>query len=529
MMNIDWTFDDRVVRELPGDPDDSRQPHQVREALYSRVLPEPVSAPTRVAWVPEVARAVGLDPDVDAGSIANVLTGNVVLPTMRPYAARYGGHQFGNWAGQLGDGRAITLGEAVGPDDTRLEVQLKGAGRTPYSRGADGRAVLRSSIREFLCAEAVHHLGIPTTRSLALCTTGDDVMRDMFYDGHPAPEPGAIVTRVAPSFLRFGSYQILAAWGERDLLATLVRHTLQHHFPVLAAEVPSDGPIPDAVLLAWATEVATRTRALMVHWQRVGFVHGVMNTDNMSVLGLTIDYGPYGWLDVFDLDFTPNTTDLPGRRYRYGHQPLVGMWNLARFLEATSPLFEDPEPLQGVLDGYRASIADDVLRMMRGKLGLRTVESGDESLVDDLVTTLTAAETDMTLFFRGLAEVEVGEDAADRIAPLHEAFYQELDASAVSRWSAWLERYAARVRREGAPADRADAMNRVNPAFLLRNHLAQTAIDLATAGDFSEVERLLGLLRDPYVVSPDARPTDLGRQPDWARDKPGCGMLSCSS
>ncbi|MEN0066370.1 MAG: YdiU family protein [Myxococcota bacterium] len=530
-MKLDWTFDDRFVRENPGDPDDSRVPRPVFNAAYSRIDPEPISNPERLAWVPKMAEAVGLDPNVEATSIASVLTGNVQLPTMKPYAACYGGHQFGSWAGQLGDGRAITLGEAIGPDGQRLEVQLKGAGRTPYSRGADGRAVLRSSIREFLCAEAMHHLGIPTTRSLALCTTGESVMRDMFYDGRAAPEPGAIVARVSPSFLRFGSYQIFASRDDVKTLTTLVRHTLRHHFPDLATALPSEGPIPEPIVLAWASEVGRRSQALALQWQRVGFVHGVLNTDNMSVLGLTIDYGPYGWLDVYDPDFTPNTTDLPHRRYRYAQQPLVVMWNLARFLEATVPLFDDPQPLQGVLDAYRESIGDAWTAMMRSKLGLQTVQDEDSSLIDACLELMGAAETDWTLFFRGLAEVSMAEgvDSPDRIATLRPAFYAEPDAELVGRWSAWVDRYAARVRAEGAPADRTANMNQVNPAFLLRNHLVQVAIDRATEGDLSEVHRLQALLADPYRVSPDATPSDLGRQPTWARDKPGCGMLSCSS
>lgn len=528
MTQIDWTFDDRFVRELPGDPDDSRVPRRVPDAMYSRVDPEPVARPERIGWVPAVARAVGLDPDVDADAIAAVLAGNAVLPTMKPYAARYGGHQFGGWADQLGDGRAITLGEAIGPEGARLEVQLKGAGRTPYSRGADGRAVLRSSIREFLCAEAMHHLGVPTTRSLALCTTGEAVTRDMFYDGRPADEPGAVVARVAPSFLRFGSYQILAAWGERDLLRMLVQHTLRHHFPDLA---PSGDGLPDEVLIAWASEVARRSLELVVHWQRVGFVHGVLNTDNMSILGLTIDYGPYGWLDVHDPDFTPNTTDLPGRRYRYGQQPVAVMWNLARFLEATAPLLEEPEGLQGVLDGYREALPGAWLQMMRDKLGLRTAEAADEALVEELQEALVAVETDHTLFFRALAEVPTddGVPGLQRVAPLRSAFYAEPSDAALARFVGWTDRYAARVRVEGDPADRADAMHRVNPAFVLRNHLVQVAIDRATEGDVSEIGRLLALARQPYVVAADARPGDHARQPAWARDEPGCGMLSCSS
>ncbi|MBG3852707.1 YdiU family protein, partial [Xanthomonas hortorum pv. carotae] len=230
---------------------------------------------------------------------------------MQPWAVNYGGHQFGHWAGQLGDGRAISLGEAIGVDGGRYELQLKGAGPTPYSRGADGRAVLRSSIREFLCSEAMHHLGVPTTRALSLVTTGDAVVRDMFYDGRPQREPGAIVCRVAPSFIRFGNFELPSARGDSALLRQWADFTIARDFP----ELKGAG---ENLYAAWFAQVCERTAVMVAHWMRVGFVHGVMNTDNMSILGLTIDYGPYGWVDDYDPDWTPNTTDAQGRRYRFG-------------------------------------------------------------------------------------------------------------------------------------------------------------------------------------------------------------------
>ena len=272
-------------------------------------------------------------PRSSTGAVAEVLGGNRVLPGMQPYAARYGGHQFGHWAGQLGDGRAITLGEVVGPDGARQDLQLKGAGPTPYSRTADGRAVLRSSVREFMCSEAMHHLGVPTTRALSLVSTGESVVRDMFYDGHPQAEPGAIVCRVAPSFVRFGNFEILAAHQELDALKRLADYVIATHFPELGA--------PSAEAYArWFEEICRRTAVMIAEWMRVGFVHGVMNTDNMSILGLTIDYGPYGWLEGFDPGWTPNTTDAGGRRYRYGNQPQIAQWNLVRLANALFPLIE---------------------------------------------------------------------------------------------------------------------------------------------------------------------------------------------
>ncbi|HEY2623701.1 MAG TPA: YdiU family protein, partial [Dyella sp.] len=291
-------FDNAFTRELPGDPETGARQRQVLGALYSRVEPTPVASPRVVAYSREMAQTLGLsESDLTSADFAAVFGGNALLEGMQPYAANYGGHQFGVWADQLGDGRAIALGEVLDAHGMRWELQLKGAGRTPYSRGADGRAVLRSSIREFLCSEAMHHLGVPTTRALSLVVTGDAVVRDMFYDGHPQEEPGAIVCRVAPSFIRFGNFELPAARGDIELLRKLVDFTIRRDFP----ELQGSG---EALYAEWFGQVCERTAVMMAHWMRVGFVHGVMNTDNMSILGLTIDYGPYGWIDNFDPEWT---------------------------------------------------------------------------------------------------------------------------------------------------------------------------------------------------------------------------------
>src|SRR6185369_12916479 len=359
----DLSFDNTFVRGLPADPLLHNVPRQVRGACYTRVDPTPAGSPTLLAWSDSVGRMLGASsPRSCTGPVAEVLGGNRVLPGMQPYAARYGGHQFGNWAGQLGDGRAITLGEVVGADARRYEVQLKGAGLTPYSRTADGRAVLRSSVREFMCSEAMHYLGVPTTRALALVGTGEVVVRDMFYDGHPRAEPGAIVCRVAPSFLRFGNFELLAARGDVDLLKRLADYAIRHHFPALGAPSPE-------TYAAWLTEICRRTAVLMAHWMRVGFVHGVMNTDNMSILGLTIDYGPFGFLDSYDPDFTPNTTDAGERRYRFSNQPRVAKWNLIKLAEALYPLIGSIPPLEEALAAYSETYEAEEGRMLAGKLG----------------------------------------------------------------------------------------------------------------------------------------------------------------
>ena len=519
-------FDNRVVRELPGDPEQGRHVRQVHGACYSRVEPTPVRAPQLLAWSPEVAGLLGLDEaDVRDPRFAEVFGGNALLPGMEPYAACYGGHQFGNWAGQLGDGRAITLGETINDRGQRWELQLKGAGPTPYSRRADGRAVLRSSIREFLCSEAMHPLGVPTTRALSLVTTGEQVVRDMFYDGHPRPEPGAVVCRVAPSFIRFGNFEIFASRGEEPLLERLIDFTIDRDFPELAGERD-----PVARRLRWFEEVCRRTAVLTAHWMRVGFVHGVMNTDNMSILGLTIDYGPYGWIDNFDPDWTPNTTDAGGRRYRFGHQPRIAHWNLWQLANALYPVIQQVEPLEQALVGYAQIHEAEYRRMMQAKLGLtdwRAGDDGDDGLLATLLGLLERGEVDMTLFFRRLADLDLD---APSLAPFEAAFYDpQRRAGVEAALLRWLEDYAARLRTDAQPAAaRRMAMNCVNPLYVPRNYLAQQAIDAAEAGDPAELETLFDVLRQPYVEQP-GRERFAARRPDWARHKAGCSMLSCSS
>src|SRR5262245_26049883 len=354
-------YTDRFVRELPGDPRDDNRIRQVLGSCYSRVAPTAVARPELLALVPEVAALLELDPEVTP-ELVEVLAGNRVVTGMAPYAACYGGHQFGSWAGQLGDGRAITLGEVVTSTGETWELQLKGAGPTPYSRRADGRAVLRSSLRELVCSEAMHHLGVPTTRALSLVTTGEPVERDLLYDGHAAHEPGAVVCRVAPSFLRFGSYEIHAARGDHDTLRRLVRFTLERFYPAYAGDRLD--------VAGWFAEVALRTAWLISEWLRVGFVHGVMNTDNMSILGLTIDYGPYGWIEPFDPDWTPNITDASGKRYRFGNQPAVARWNLAQLAGALAPLVDDLDPLRATVERFAAEVASLHRHGSLRKLGL---------------------------------------------------------------------------------------------------------------------------------------------------------------
>ena len=524
----DLTFDDHFVRSLPADPSTVNRPRQVHNACYSWVKPTPVSAPRLLAWSEDMGNLLGISrPAAVVSAAVEVLAGNRLLPGIRPFAACYGGHQFGQWAGQLGDGRAISLAEVISPAGQRWELQLKGAGPTPYSRRADGRAVLRSSLREFLCSEAMHHLGIPTTRALSLVTTGDGVVRDMFYDGNPQTEPGAIVCRVAPSFVRLGNFELFASRSEVETLRRLADYVMATHFPELGP------PSSKESYAAWFAEVCRRTAVLIAHWMRVGFVHGVMNTDNLSILGLTIDYGPYGWLEPYDPAWTPNTTDESGRRYCYANQPRIGWWNLAQFGRALQPLLETTEAIEAGLAVYRTTFEQTYRHLMAAKLGLATLEDADdEKLLADLFALLQLVETDWTIFFRKLAHVPIeARSDAELLEPLRAAYYapDALTPRHEAQTADWLRRYLARIRRDPAePAVRQARMRQANPKFVLRNYLAQQAIDAAEGGDPSLIESLLNVMRHPYDEQPQ-HDALAGKRPEWARHKPGCSALSCSS
>ena len=520
-------FDNATVRELPGDPGEGHARRQVSNACFAFVEPTPTAEPVLIAYSLEVAQSLGLGVDDCADpTFAQVFSGNALLSGMQPHATCYGGHQFGNWAGQLGDGRAINLGDVLVAEDNTLTLQLKGAGETPFSRTADGLAVLRSSVREFLCSEAMHHLGIPTTRALSLCLTGDQVMRDMLYDGNAALEPGAVVCRVAPSFTRFGHYQMLAARGETELLQTFFNHHSVRDFPELG-EV-ADGK--DRVL-AWLQQVSDRTALMIAHWMRVGFVHGVMNTDNMSVLGETIDYGPYGWLENYDPDWTPNTTDAGGKRYRFAHQPAVAQWNLLQLANALYPLVGEAEPLEAILASFEQCYVGHFQHMQTQKLGFAKFEEGDAALFEALEAVLPLIEVDMTLFYRSLASLDVQAGQSDLTGILTDSLYEPeaLAGDVHVAWNGWLQNYASRVRQDNRDEQaRQRQMNAVNPLYVLRNYLAQIAIDAAEQGDFSRIQKQLDVLRQPYTPQ-EGCDEFAEKRPDWARTRVGCSMLSCSS
>lgn len=530
-------FDNRLVRELPADPVAENYRRQVAGAIYSRVNPTPVKNPQLVAGAKEVAALLDLPDSVfTQPEFAQIFGGNHLLAGMDPHASCYGGHQFGNWAGQLGDGRAINLGEVCNQQGEHWTLQLKGAGPTPYSRTADGLAVLRSSVREFLCSEAMFHLRVPTTRALSLITTGEGVRRDMFYDGNPQLEPGAVVCRVAPSFTRFGNFELLAARGDIALLKKFTDFTIRTDFSHLLENESAD--IDTDIYIQWFNEICVSTAQLIAHWMRVGFVHGVMNTDNMSILSLTIDYGPYGWLEGYEPDWTPNTTDAQGRRYRYINQPRIAMWNLAQLANAIHPLINEVEPLQQAVENYRAEYERCAQRDMANKLGLVKFDpTQDQLLTDNLLLALQTAEIDMTIFYRRLARLVLDDTHhyTDRqwVDIVRDAYYSEPETVAEAAMANWMRSYALRLQQDyvkngNDDAQRRERMNAVNPKYVLRNYLAQQAIDKATEGDNSEVEKLLHILRRPYAEQPDHEEY-FAKRPEWARHKAGCSMLSCSS
>jgi len=521
-------FNNQFVNELPGDLESGSHPRQVLKACYSRIHPTETSRPKILCTSESLSRQLAINPeDLNSSWFKNLFTGNLVSEEMQPYAMCYGGHQFGQWAGQLGDGRAINLGEVIDVDGLSQTLQLKGAGLTPYSRTADGLAVLRSSVREFLCSEAMHYLGIATTRALSLGLTGDQVMRDMFYDGNSALEPGAIVCRVSPSFLRFGSFQIHASRNEITLLKKLADYSITHNFPHLGQTSPE-------VYERWFAEICQSTLKLMVDWMRVGFVHGVMNTDNMSILGQTIDYGPYGWLEGYQPEWTPNTTDAQGRRYCYGNQPQIAHWNLFQLANAIAPLVGKVEGLEKILADYADQYSMRSQAMYAEKLGIEKHNGQpDQQLINKLFEVLQLSETDMSLFFRALARLKTKVLYNDHslLEAIKIACYvpEDLNKEYGKELLIWLKSYLKRIEQQKLnDLQRSKKMNRVNPKYTLRNYLVQIAIDKAADGNYSEIVKLLEIIKKPYDEQMEYD-TYAAKRPDWARHKAGCSMLSCSS
>ena len=483
---------------------------QQSPAFYTRVTAEALTDPWLVHANADAAAPIGLAPEaLQTPEFLAIFSGTVPLPGGESLAAVYSGHQFGVWAGQLGDGRALLLGEVETPQGN-WELQLKGSGRTPYSRMGDGKAVLRSSIREYLASEAMQGLGIPTTRALALIASDDPVRRETM-------ETAAVVTRMSPSFVRFGSFEHWASRGEHDQLRILADYVIDHFYPECRPTPAGEPDTAGGPYLRLLTEVTKRTAKLMAHWQCVGFCHGVMNTDNMSILGLTLDYGPYGFMDAFDAHHICNHTDTAGR-YAWDAQPAVGHWNLFKLAGALYPLIDDEDAIRSALDPYEATFLNTFHDNMRRKLGLATWEEGDADLLSALLTVMHRNSADFTLSFRRLAAIDTR--SADSTDETFEDLFMDRSAA-----QAWLDTYRARLTQENrSPEERAASMNRVNPLYILRNHLAELAIRAANDRDTTEIDRLVTLLKDPYTEKPGFEAYSR-IPPDWA-DKL---EVSCSS
>lgn len=470
--------------------------------FYTRLMPTPLTEPYLVAVSKPMLKSIGLDPTLVDKEFCKIFTGNRLHPDSQPLAAVYSGHQFGVWAGRLGDGRAILLGDVATSDHQhRLEVQLKGSGMTPYSRMGDGRAVLRSSIREFLCSEAMEGLGIPTSR--ALCITGSDqyIMRE-------EPETSAVVTRLAPSFIRFGSFEHWYYNNRPEQLKILADFVIGNNFPELQTNTN-----PYQALLA---EVTKRTAELMAHWQSVGFMHGVMNTDNMSILGLTLDYGPFGFMESFDPGHICNHTDQQGR-YSYQMQPTIGQWNCHALGQAMLPLIGGVEQTQEALSDYKRHYDEKYDELMHKKFGLLERLENDSELIDSFFLIMQENAADFTLTFRRLGQVLIDNNSQDE--PIRDLF---IDRDALDNW---LSKYRTRLRQENSVDRlRQQAMSKVNPKYVLRNYLAQIAIVKAQDKDFSEISKLLQILQNPYDEQPE-HDSYAELPPNWASKL----EVSCSS
>lgn len=470
--------------------------------FHSRVHPSPLARPYLVSFNPSAAELIELSVDESSrDEFVQCFIGNRLLPDSEPLSMLYAGHQFGNYVSQLGDGRAILLGEIKNSAGEYWDIQLKGAGPTPYSRNSDGRAVLRSSIREYLCSEAMHGLGIPTTRALCIVGSDEEVYRETV-------ESAAVVTRIAQSYVRFGSFEVFYHRGQHEQVRQLADYVIARHFSHLA-----DAPDKYARFLQ---EVLVRTAHLMAQWQAVGFSHGVMNTDNMSILGLTFDYGPFGFMEAYDPGYICNHTDQAGR-YAYDQQPQIGLWNLSALAQALTPLVPIVAA-EKILESYADIYSEHYVKLMSQKLGLSYAGLEDFAVIEPLLLMMQASQLDFTNTFRSLSQFKAAHDASNSM--LRNKF---IDRAAFEQWA---DVYRARLQSEAtSDAERKQNMDRVNPKYILRNYLAQTAISKAEKErDYSEVNRLLHLLAQPFDEQPEME-SYAAPAPEWARHI----EVSCSS
>ncbi len=454
-----WNFDNSYAR--------------LSEFFFNRQHPIPVKAPSLIILNEQLAASLGLDVQaLKNEQSVNIFAGNQIPEGAAPLAQAYAGHQFGHF-NMLGDGRAVLLGEQIDPTGDRFDIQLKGSGRTPFSRGGDGRAALGPMLREYIISEAMHALGVPTTRSLAVVTTGETIIRETML-------PGAILTRVAASHVRVGTFQYAAAWGKDAELKAMADYTIKRHYPNIE--------IDDDRYLTLLREVMKRQAALIAKWMQVGFIHGVMNTDNMAISGETIDYGPCAFMDIYDPATVFSSIDREGR-YAYGNQPMIGGWNLARFAETLLPLLHDNEEkaveiAQEELSGYMELYQSYWLSGMRAKLGIMNEEEGDQSLIEDLLNLMKTHRADFTNTFRALT--------VDKL--------ERIDMKGIKAFDDWYARWKARLgRQEGTQESAQQLMQHSNPSVIPRNHHVEEALKAAVEkNDFSVMEKLVDVLSKPY-------------------------------
>jgi len=503
------------IENFPGDFSNNPMQRNTPKVLFATIRPAGFNKPELIAFNEALSEEIGLgkyeDKDLD------FLVGNNLPENVQTYATAYAGHQFGNWAGQLGDGRAILAGEITNEKGKKTEIQWKGAGATPYSRHADGRAVLRSSVREYLMSEAMYHLGVPTTRALSLAFTGEDVMRDIMYNGNPELEKGAVVIRTAESFLRFGHFELMSAQREYNSLQELADFTIENYYPEITST--DSNKYKD-----FFERICTRTADLMVEWFRVGFVHGVMNTDNMSVLGLTIDYGPYSMMDEYDLNFTPNTTDLPGRRYAFGKQGQIAQWNLWQLANALHPLIKDEKFLEDTLNNFGTYFWDAHDRMLCKKFGFDQLQKDDEEFFTNWQGLMQELQLDYTLFFNQLEKTNQNTSIIEHFKDIS---YVNLNEEKIAKLEHFIRNYETRIALNSISKESSLAMmEKSNPKFILRNYLLYQCIEEINNGKRDMLEKLTKALENPYQ---ELYPEFSAKRPSDYDDIAGCSTLSCSS
>ncbi|SFI89043.1 hypothetical protein SAMN05421638_1375 [Kaistella treverensis] len=501
---------------FPGDLSGNPQQRQTPQMVFSTVKIVGFEKPELIVFNEKLAQEIGLG-EIENQDDLNFLNASALPENIKTYSTAYAGHQFGNWAGQLGDGRAIFAGEITNENGKKTELQWKGAGATPYSRHADGRAVLRSSVREYLMSEAMHHLGIPTTRALSLSLSGEQVVRDMLYDGHAAYEKGAVMMRTAPSFLRFGHFELLSAQKETATLQKLADFAIKNYF----AEIDESSSTKYAEFFQ---KISDLTADMIVEWYRVGFVHGVMNTDNMSILGLTIDYGPFSFLDEYHLNFTPNTTDLPGRRYAFGNQAKIAQWNLWQLANALYPLIKDEQQLEETLNNFNERFWQKHDEMMAKKFGFNELLDEDAAFFTEAQQLMQDLSLDYTLFFK---QLETYTEESDSKLHFESVFYHSITTENREKLNVFLGKYLERLEKNSISKEESlELMQKTNPKFILRNYLLFECINELNEGKKDLLNKLQHALENPYK---EIYPEFSVKRPSFYDGQTGSSTLSCSS